>query len=76
MRTVGRRKEQPITFSASAKLLATGARFNDELQKLATGNTRFIPKGLYRFRNHQNANQHSDRHLIEGMARAALERHR
>jgi hypothetical protein len=40
MRTIGHRKERPITFSASAALLAEGARFNDEIHRLPTGNTR------------------------------------
>ena len=34
MRTIGHRKEHPITFSASAALLAEGARFNDEIHRL------------------------------------------
>ena len=35
MRTIGHRKEHPITFSASAALLDEGARFNDEIHRLA-----------------------------------------
>ena len=71
MRTVGHRKEQALTFSASAKLLAEGAHFNDEIHRLPTGNTSFTPKGVYFFRT---ANRHQMRCLVEGMARVARDR--
>jgi len=74
MRTIGHRKERPVTFSASAELLAEGARFNDEIHRLPTGNTTFIPKGLFRFKNHEDANRQQLDHLTEGMAQIALER--
>lgn len=74
MRTVGQRKAQPITFSASAELLVEGARFNDEIHRLPTGNTTHVPKGLYRFKTFEEANQHEQDCLIEGMARIARER--
>lgn len=74
MRTVGHRKEQQLTFSASAELLAEGARFNDEIHRLPTGNTTFIPKGVYFFRTHEEANRHQLRCLAEGMARIARDR--
>jgi hypothetical protein len=74
MKIVGRRKERPISFEASAEMLAEGARFNDEMHRFPTGNTTFIPKGVKRFRTHQEANQHWQDCLVEGMARTALER--
>ena len=74
MRIVGHRKEHPITFSASAALLAEGARFNDGIHRLPTGNTTFIPKGVFRFKSHEDANRHQQDCLVEGMARIALER--
>lgn len=74
MRTIGHRKERPITFSASADLLAEGARFNDEIHRLPTGNTTFIPKGVRRFKTHADANRHQQDCLVEGMAQIALER--
>ena len=46
MRTVGQRKQRPIGLLASGDLLAEGARFNDELRRLPTGDTTFIPKGI------------------------------
>ncbi|HCI15036.1 MAG TPA: hypothetical protein DFK12_14125 [Gallionellaceae bacterium] len=72
MRTIGRRKERLITFSASAALLAEGARFNDEVHRLPSGNRTFIPKGVYRFKSFEEA-QDLDR-LVEGMAQIAMER--
>jgi hypothetical protein len=73
MRTIGRRKEHPITFSASAMLLAEGARFNDEIHRLPTGNMTRIPKGLYRFKSFEEANQHQQDCLVAGIAKIALE---
>ena len=74
MRIVGRRKEAPLSFSASGELLAQGARFNDDLRGLPTGDTGFIPKGLYRFRTHEEASAHAQKFLIERMARIATQR--
>ncbi|CAG1002545.1 hypothetical protein MTYP_03016 [Methylophilaceae bacterium] len=74
MRTVGHRKERPITFSASAELLMEGARFNEEIHRLPTGSTTFIPKGVFRFKTHEAANQHQQQCLAEGMALIASER--
>lgn len=74
MRTVGHRKERPITFSASAELLMEGARFNEEIHRLPTGATTFIPKGVFRFKTHEAANQHQQQCLAEGMALIASER--
>jgi hypothetical protein len=74
MRTVGQRKERPISLLASGVLLAEGARFNDEIHRLPTGDKTFIPKGVYRFKTHEEANQHQLDCLAKGMARIALER--
>jgi len=74
MRTVGYRKEHPITFSASAVLLAEGARFNDEIHRLPTGNRTFVPKGVYRFKSFEEANRQDLDCLVEGMAQIAMER--
>ena len=74
MRIVGHRKKYPITFSASAALLAEGARFNDEIHRLPSGSTTHIPKGLYRFKSFEEANKHQQDCLVAGMVRIALER--
>lgn len=74
MRTIGHRKERPISFSASAALLAEGARFNDEIHRLPTGYSTFIPKGVFRFHTHAAANRHQMDCLAECVVQAALER--
>jgi hypothetical protein len=68
MRTVGHRKSQPISFAASAARLVEGARFNDEIHRLPSGGHSFIPKGVYRFKAHAEANQHQSDCLAQGMA--------
>lgn len=73
MRTIGHRKAHPITFSASATLLAEGARFNDEIHRLPTGNTTFIPKGIFRFKTHEEANRHQLNCLVEAMVQTAMQ---
>jgi hypothetical protein len=74
MRMVGHRKEPSITFSASAELLAEGARFNDEIHRLTTGKRTFIPKGIYRFKTFEEANRHEIDCAVAGIAQTALER--
>ena len=74
MRTIGHRKERPVSISASGELLAEGARFNDEIHRLPTGDTTFIPKGVYRFMTHDEANQHQLDCLVKGMALVARQR--
>ncbi len=74
MRTVGHRKGRPITFSASAALLEEGARFNDEIHRMPTGNLTFIRKGVFRFKTHEEANRQQLDNLVEGMAQTALKR--
>lgn len=74
MRIIGQRKERPIGLCASGALLAEGARFNDEIHRLPTGDATFIPKGVYRFKTHEEANQHALDCLTSGMAKIARER--
>lgn len=74
MRVIGRRVEAPLSFSASGELLAQGARFNDGLRGLPTGDAAYIPKGLYRFRSHEEADNHAQKCLANGMARLAARR--
>ncbi len=74
MRIIGSRKERPVSFSASGSLLAEGARFNDEIHGLPTGSVTFIPKGVLRFKTHEEANQDQLNRLIEGIARIAQAR--
>lgn len=76
MRTVGKRKEPEITFHASGESLKEGAIFNDEIHRLPTGERTFIPKGVYRFKTHQEMNKFDEDCLAEGMARVAIEKMR
>ena len=74
MRLVGRRSERPLSRSASARLLAEGARFNEEFQRLPLGRTGPVPKGIHRFRSHAEANRHDEACLAARMARLATRR--
>ncbi len=74
MRTVGQRKERPVGLLASGVLLVKGARFNDQMHRLPTGDTTFIPKGVYRFKTHEDAYRHQLDCLAKGMAKVAMER--
>ena len=74
MRIVGKRSERPISFSASAALLIEGARFNDEIHRLPTGLAGPIPKGIFRFRRHEDANRQQDECLAAAMMRAGKDR--
>jgi len=74
MRTIGRRKEHPITFSASAELLRQGARFNDEIHHLPTGGSTRIAKGIYRFKSHEEAQRQIVDSVVSAMLQTALER--
>jgi len=74
MRTIGQRTERQIGLVAFGELLLQGARFNDEIHRLPTGSTTFIPKRVYRFMTHAQANQHQLDCLASGMAQVAQER--
>jgi len=71
MRTVGVRRTRTITMNADGVLLKQGAQFNDELHKLPTGGSTYIRKGVYRYKSHQDANQHQDECVIERMVNNA-----
>jgi hypothetical protein len=66
MKVVGSRRQRGIALTASGNLLADGARFNEALSRLSRST--FVPKGIYRFRSHEAANQHADDCLVRGMA--------
>ena len=76
MRIVGHRQPPPISFAASAILLAEGARFNDEIHRLPSGGDSFVPKGVYRFKTHAEANQHQLDCIAGGMAALVRARHK
>lgn len=72
MKTIGRRTEPPIALHASGALLAEGARFNETISRLSPGT--FVPKGVYRFRTHEEADRHWQDCLARGMAALAAKR--
>ena len=72
MKRVGNRREPAVVEHASGELLAEGARFNEVVAKLSP--TTFVPKGIYRFRSHDEANRHELECLARGMARVAAGR--
>jgi hypothetical protein len=72
MRQVGSRREPMLAVQASGILLAEGARFNELIAWLAP--TTFVPKGLYRFRTHEEANRHEQDCLARGMGLLAAQR--
>ncbi|MFN0316196.1 MAG: hypothetical protein ACKVQA_14300 [Burkholderiales bacterium] len=74
MKIVGRRKQQSITFNAPARLLKEGANFNDEIHRPPGGQSAFIPRGIYRFATHEEANEHWENCIAQGIARTNLER--
>ncbi|MBW7923494.1 MAG: hypothetical protein H3C59_01985 [Burkholderiaceae bacterium] len=76
VRIVGRRKEREITFHASGEALVEGARFTADLRRLPGAGSTFIPKGVYRFRTHEEADRQRRECLAAGMAVLALERSR
>ena len=72
MRQVGSSRERPMTMQASGVLLAEGARFSESIAHLAP--TMFVPKGVYRFHSHDEANRHAQDCLVRGMGLLAAER--
>lgn len=73
MRQVGTRTEPPIQMSASGAALTAGAEFSMTIAQLSGAST-FVPKGLYRFRTHDEAALKNESWLAVGMARIALKR--
>ena len=74
MKTVGTRREPPISGHASGEALSIGALFSESLSRLAPST--FIPKGVYRFKSHEAANKHQQDCLARGMGLLAAQRNR
>ncbi|RIK93737.1 MAG: hypothetical protein DCC72_08230 [Burkholderiales bacterium] len=74
MRVVGRRNEREITFHASGEALKEVARLIETSIRLSGGGSTFIPKGVYRFRTHEEADRQRAQCLAAGMAALASER--
>jgi hypothetical protein len=72
MRRVGLRREPAIAKQASGLLLIEGARFNESIAHLAR--TAFVPKRVFRYKSHDEANSHAVDCLVRGMGLRALKR--
>ena len=64
----GNRKEKEISFYATAENFLEGCRFNDSLHALAAGKPILIPKGVYFFRTHAEADQQRMDYLVRAIA--------
>ena len=73
MRVVGKRREREISFHASGELLREGAIFNSEMQKFQSC-LRF-PKGLYRYKTHEEADRHWNECVVATIAALQRDRH-
>ena len=71
MKTIGSRRQASIAERAGGAALSEGARFSEAIAHLAK--TTFIPKGVYRFKNHEAANKHQQDCLVLGMAMLAAD---
>ena len=69
---IGKRVEPSPTFLASATALKAGAALSASLSVLCK--TGYVPKGVYRYASHAEANAHDDACLAQNMAMRALER--
>ena len=65
---VGKRKEKEISFHATAENFLEGCRFNDTLHALANDKFLNIPKGVYFFRTHKEADQQRMDYLVKTIA--------
>ena len=73
MKQVGKRLEQPMTAVPSGAALASNMAFSSDIAKLAGGRV-FFPKGVFRYRSHDQANAHQMACLAVGMAQLAKDR--
>ena len=71
-KTIGKRVEPSPTFLASATALKTGLALSTSVSVLCK--TGYMPKGVYRYASHAEANAHDDACLAQNMAMRAIER--
>lgn len=75
MRQVGKRHAATASLNPSAEALDQGLAFGAGLT-LFTGGRVFFPKGVYRYKSHEEANRHEAECLAAGMAKLAKQRER
>jgi hypothetical protein len=61
-----------MTAKASGFLLTEGARFSESVSSLS--HLAYMPKGVYRYRSHGEANQHDQECLVRAMGALAIRR--
>lgn len=77
MRTVGQKIERPLSANASGELLREASAFNEMLQNaFPSGKITHIPKGIYRFASHEEANKQDEICLAQHMAKIELHMNR
>ncbi len=77
MRVVGNRAQYDISALPSAEKLVTGARWNDAFAAVfGHADQGAFPKGVYRYRSHEEADAAWLEAIAVRMARIALARHR
>lgn len=77
MKVIGKNTFDALPGKASGDALKQGAAFNEAMQAFFPGGkTGYIPKGLYRFKTHAEANSHQDICLASHMARTSLSMNR
>lgn len=78
MRIVGKRQLHDIVFDASAEKLVEGARWNDAMIKaFGAGQPGVFPRGVHRYRSHEEADAAWFDAIVRRMAAiaAAREKH-
>lgn len=73
MKHIGIRKKRPITHATSGAGLASVVAFSADLTRLSGGRVMF-PRGVFRYKSHEEANAHEAACLAAGMAKLAKER--
>lgn len=74
MRVVGHRSEPSVTEALNADGWRALDQLNVTLGRLSGAVSTHVPKGVYRYKTHADANRHQDECLARGMAHLALRR--
>lgn len=71
MRRIGQRLDPVLSEQPSAQGLIEGVQFSAALHALASVG---FPKGVYRYRSHEDANRHEEACLAQAMATLVQQR--
>jgi hypothetical protein len=67
MKRIGSRTEPPVVAQATGALLLQGALFSEAIA--AMSDARYIRKGVYRFKTHEEANRQDLESVVDAMVR-------